>query len=163
MAGKGPRPKPTAIKKARGTDRPDRRSRREPDGGPGRPDTPDWFGPVEAAVWEWLIPALEEQGTLGSCDRNMLSRYCTMWSQWRDCQAVIEAKGQTYEVFNEAGEMRFASARPEAGLALKLDAAMRRIEQEFGLSPSARTRIEVKVPTKAEPDKRDDFFKVVAG
>jgi len=162
MGKRGPKPTPTAVRKARGTDRPDERATHEPTPRAGLPSCPDGLDRRGQAVWDWLIPELESMGILAGCDRNMLERYCEMMSQWHECIAVVRERGSCYEVLKGDGSVQYASARPEASQALKLDTALQRIEAQFGLSPSARTRIEVPQDKDTVGDGKAKFFKVVS-
>jgi P27 family predicted phage terminase small subunit len=142
MGRRGPRPTPTSVLRARGSRRAnDRKS--EPVVPPGRPECPDWLDPEAKQVWAQLVPILEEMAVLTKADLNPLARYCQLFIRWKRAELFIQQYGETYPVKSARGQVKCFFAWPQVGIAHKLSQALTRLEQEFGLSPSARTHVEV--------------------
>jgi P27 family predicted phage terminase small subunit len=103
----------------------------------GVPECPGWLDEPAKAVWDELAPRLIEAGVLASLDANSLSRYCILWCRWREIEDDMRQHGQT-RAPTEGGAMR-----PQVRIADKLCSQLLRLEQELGLTPSARARIHV--------------------
>lgn len=98
---------------------------------------PRYLDRLGREAWERLVPELERLGLLTTLDVLPIARYCDLWSRWRRARAklrkdLIDGKG---------------SRRAETLIAKDCEAAMIKLESEFGMTPSSRTRIE----TDAEP------------
>ena len=144
MGQRGPRPTPTAILKLRGSTlvTPEREAS-EVHGPTGTPDRPEWLDDQAKAAWDELAPLLEAMGVLTRIDGNALARYCRLWSRWRKMEAFIEEKGEMYPLRTEDGGVKCFQQWPQVAIANKLAQQLTRLEQEFGLTPSARTRIHI--------------------
>ena len=156
--GGNPR-KPTAKKVAEGTYRADRAPANEPQPSTERPRCPSWLRQTAKDFWARLLPELESQGCLGRIDGTILSRYCEMWARWVAASKVLQAEGETYTVRTSTGTV--VRKRPEVDIVKELDAAMRRTEVEFGMSPASRTKIEATTPQVIEDTSKRKFFEVV--
>jgi P27 family predicted phage terminase small subunit len=142
MGQRGPRPVPTAVLKARGSARAGK-NKKEPAPPPGRPACPDWLDDEAKQVWAQVIPLLEEMGVLTRADTNALARYCQLFARWKKAELFIQRFGESYPCKSGNGIVKCFLPFPQSGLSLKLSIALTRLEQEFGLTPSARSRIEV--------------------
>lgn len=145
MGRRGPPPTPTSILKLRGSWRGKAR-KGEPRAPDGRPPCPTWLRPEAKAAWKRLVPILERMNVLTLADGLTLARYCEMWAQWQDL-AVWAQEGDLY-CHTESG----MAIHPKATLLLRYGEALTRLEDRFGLSPSARARLAI---AKEEDDKVD--------
>ena len=93
-------------------------------------------------------------GVLTKADRNALARYCVLWGRWRKAEEFIASQGDSYVVRDEHGKVKGMKPYPQVRMAGQLAEQLLRLEQNFGLTPSARSRIEV--PTQDQPDEQDD-------
>ena len=139
----GPRPKPTAQLKL--TDSRIAKYNRpgEPEPELGVPAKPDWLSSAAGEVWDQTIKILSNMQVLTIADGAMLSRYCVLWADWRDANDWIQQHGTTYPLRNSDGGVRCFMQFPQVGIRNNAGRELRAIECEFGLSPSARTRINV--------------------
>jgi P27 family predicted phage terminase small subunit len=137
---------PTAKKKLAGTHRPDRAPRNEPQPDTTQPICPEWIRPNARQAWRQLQPQLEAMGVLTKIDGNALARYCQLWARWREAEAHILEHGSV--VKSPAG---YAMQNPYVSIANKLISALSRLESDLGMTPAARTKIEVP-QAKEEPD-----------
>ncbi len=85
-------------------------------------------------------------------DRNALARYCDAWSRWQNAAAFLDKHGDAYPIKGTDGTLKYMQQFPQVSIYHKLAAVLLRLEQEFGMTPSARTAIVVK------PDEADDDF-----
>jgi P27 family predicted phage terminase small subunit len=118
-----------------------------------RPGCPAWIEPDAKAAWRFVAPRLAKMGLLHKLDRNALSRYCTAYARWKKAELFLQKHGEIYPLKDERGQVRYFLPWPQVAIAHKLGQTLARLEQEFGLTPSARTRIE---PTARRPEADND-------
>ena len=123
-----------------------RRDASEPKGDPIRPRCPSWIDDEAKQAWKQLIPQLETMRVLAKIDGNALARYCQLWARWKKAELFVQQHGDTYPLKDESGRIKCLMPFPQVAIANKLAAQLTRLEQEFGMTPSARTRINVTVP-----------------
>jgi P27 family predicted phage terminase small subunit len=155
MSRRGPAPTPTKIKAARGSWRA-KINRREPAPEPGAPPRPQWLAVEARAYWDELVPELLRLGVLSLIDAKALARYCQTWARWRKADEWIQQHGLTYPIKDKDGNVAAVQQWPEVGIFNKLSAQLLRLEQEFGLTPAARTRVQAQVPTQRVPPAATD-------
>jgi len=159
MARRGPAPTPTPVLKLRGsTLATKRREQLEAKGPAGVPDCPDWLDEQTRQVWDQLVPLLEGMGVLTRVDGNALSRYCRLWTRWRKAEAFIDDKGEMYPLKDDKGAVKCFMQWPQVAIAHKLAQQLTRLEQEFGMTPASRTRIQVEHHGAATATKKSRFF-----
>lgn len=150
MGARGPRPTPTEVLRLRGSWRADL-NRGEPKPPPGPPERPDWLDDEAAAVWDQLVPQLESMRVLTSIDGMALARYCVLWTHWRRAALFVDKYGTSYTIKDGNQRVKAIAQFPEVAQVHKLSTALGRLEAEFGMTPSARSRISVQVqPPEAE-------------
>jgi P27 family predicted phage terminase small subunit len=144
----GRKPKPTHLKLVQGTMRKSRRNNREPKPAPGLPTCPQHLSEVARTEWRRIAPLLAEIGLLTAIDRAALAAYCQAYGRWVEAERMIAEHGTL---------MRSPSGQPVPSPLLRIaHTAMRQMQSilvEFGMSPSARSRIAAGEP--AQP--RDPF------
>ena len=177
MGRRGFAPTPTALRKNLAEDRSRSTEGRWPLAGEkeAMPSTeislapPEWaeFDEPAIKVWNRLAPMIHRNGLLTEADIPQFVRYCDMLPRWLDAKKFIDEHGETYEVLNPVFEyegksrvivdykVKTINLHPKAKLYLEYNRALQRLEQEFGLSPSARTRIQA---IEAESEDTLEFF-----
>ncbi len=160
MGRRGPAPTPTPVLKLRGSTLvTGHREKLEVQGPAGTPDCPDWLDADARAIWDQLAPMLEAMGVLSRIDGHALARYCRLWTRWRKTEAFIEKNGEVYTLRDEAGKPRYVQQWPQVSIAAKLAQQLTRLEQEFGMTPSARSRIQSPARAREVTDgKKSRFF-----
>jgi P27 family predicted phage terminase small subunit len=113
---------------------------------------PDWIDDDAKKVWAELVTILEAMGVLTSADAYSLTRYCQLLARWKRVEMFIQKYGETYTLTSAAGKVKCILPFPQVGIAQKLSMALTKLEQEFGLTPSARARIDVRVSFLPEPE-----------
>ena len=158
MGARGPKSTPRAILKKRGSHRADQ-VKNQPTPESGRPRCPRWLSARAKIVWKELLPQLEDMGLLAKVDRFALVRYVTMLDRWEQSEKFIMQHGATYpfygkEVDSQTGKKVAVGFKmfPQVKIAKELADQLLRIEASFGLSPSARTRIN----TDDQPVKKEN-------
>jgi P27 family predicted phage terminase small subunit len=159
MTPRGRKPLPTSLKKLRGTWRPDRASGTEPQVESAIPEPPDWLSADALAEWKRLAPQLAAAGLLTKLDRAALASYCSAWGDLCEANRTLQQFGSTY--ITERGVIVL---HPMLKVVERSRHALRAFASEFGLSPSARTRVDAKsVPVDDEDEaRRRRFFPALA-
>ena len=164
MGKRGPRPTPTAVLKLRGSRRAEL-NRNEPKPEPGVPDPPEMLDEEGLAVWDQLVPQLDAMGVLTRIYGLALSRYCVIWSQWVKATQFIQQNGTTYPIKDNDGKVKCFVQFPQVAIMHKTAQALLRLEAEFGLTPSARTRLDMTIikPSIDRADPNDPKANYVFG
>jgi P27 family predicted phage terminase small subunit len=87
-----------------------------------------------------VAPDLERLHLLSGIDRASLVVYCQAVAEFEQSSAVLRKNGRTFETPNG-----FLQARPEVAMMHRSALIIRMFAEQFGLTPSARTRLGVKV------------------
>ena len=143
MGRRGPPPKPTVLKLLAGN--PGKRpiSDREPKPPAGIPRHPDWLSDEARRVWRRLAPQLKAMKVLTLADRDALAAYCHTYARWREAETFLSKHGLTYPIRDEKGNVRCLQQFPQVAIARNLLLVLRAYQQEFGLTPASRSRVQV--------------------
>lgn len=150
MGKRGPAPSPSAIRKARGG--PDRTNPiKEPEPVLGEPDRPVALTSEAAKVWDAVVP-LVGAGVLSRDNGQSLARYCHGVVRWWKLAAWLDVNEDVYSTKDKGGNVRWVR-HPHVITYEKLGRDLTRMEQEFGLTPSSRTRVHAltTAPPTAKP------------
>ena len=156
MGKRGPRPEPTIIKMAKGNPgkRPLNKSEPKPPSDDITP--PEWVTGVSLEKWAEVVPKLVGMGVMTNADIDTIARYCTMHEQYVKYLAQVRRGLDVLVIRDDKGKVKYMQSTPAATMLTKLAVSMLRIEQEFGLTPSARTGI---ATTQSKPqDDLEAFF-----
>jgi P27 family predicted phage terminase small subunit len=148
MGRRGPRPAPSALKRARGV-RPDRINEAEPVPSDGLAPCPDYLSSGAQAVWDRLAPDLSRRGVLTTWDADVFALYCDLvdlaWRAREHLELGLLVKGRRDGVITTPAWRIYRDAIAE----------IRALAQEFGLTPSARSLIRVRgLPDAIAPSSR---------
>ena len=89
--------------------------------------------------WRYITPLLAANGLLTKLDRAVLAEYCASYALWIEMQERISEKhGLTFST-----ESGFEQQIPEIGIMHKAAERMMKAGDKLGLSPSARSGINV--------------------
>ena len=153
MGKRGPAPTPSAILKLRGSWRADA-NKAEPKPKAGRPKCPAWLDAYGKAAWKQLVPQLDEMGVLAKIDAQALTLLCQTWAKWRRAEEMIQKHGEVYPIKTDAGEVKYLQQSPYVAIARAAGEQLARMYREFGMTPSARSRIEVPESKSGDEEKR---------
>lgn len=157
---RGRKPKPTGLKVVAGTDRADRRNDQEPRFNPEIPTPPPFLSDEAKVEWGRVCDVLFQAGVLAKTDRAALGAYCQAYGRWQQAEAALSlmaardnvTRGLMIKTTNGN-----AVQNPLVGTANKAMADMVRFAAEFGMTPSARSRIKAEERGK-ENDPAARFF-----
>jgi P27 family predicted phage terminase small subunit len=154
---RGTKPTPTALKVLRGNPGKRKLPENEPQPKGKLPAAPSCLDQAARAAWKRLAAMLGPLGLATAHEREALASYCSAWSSF--CRAENELKKKPYIDANgkAAGgyviEAANGTLMPSPWLAIR-ETAMRNLLKfgvEFGLTPSARTRVAATPATKTTP------------
>jgi P27 family predicted phage terminase small subunit len=138
MAITGPAPKPTKLRKLEGVPghaRPINQREPEPTGPLARPE----FVSGEAGrEWDRAVAAMPP-GLYTAADMPVLTVYCLAWVMYRNALAQVGREGMIAQ-----GSMGQKVAHPAIAVAKAQAEIILRASDRLGMSPSARTRLEVR-------------------
>lgn len=140
MGLRGPPPEPSEVKKANGTYRADRAARNEVKAKPGVPKCPAFLKGEARKEWARVVPHLEQLGILSEIDQGRLADYCAAHALAVDATKKYTGRGKDgglMVTINGSQRVR----NPLLKIAQEARAQARLLGQEFGLTPSARSRI----------------------
>lgn len=133
----GPAPTPTAILKKRGSWRAKTRPL-EPQLKLSKPRTPRGLSRKTKLRFKRIASDLFEMRVSSDKDDGPLVRYCQLFDHYDKLMAYIDEHGTT-----EVAPDGAVKTRPEFTQMLALSDALLRLEIQFGLTPSARSRLRV--------------------
>ncbi len=136
---RGRKPKPASMKNSRVSHR-----RIRPDATiDARAECPQWLSDTAKAEWRRVSPILEALGVLTAADEVPFAAYCTCVAEWEKAQRFVQENGQVVTLRTDKGEIRSILPAPEVGIAVRMLDKIRQFAGEFGMTPSARGRIEI--------------------
>ncbi len=145
--------KPTHLRVLQGN--PARRPlpKNEPKPRPKAPPCPRWLGATGRAKWKQLSPILKRLGLLTELDGDMLASYCHHFEEWIASRQVLAKEGDTFTT-----DKGYVGPHPKVASMRWHFLRMERLAQQFGMTPSSRTGIEV--PPDGEPsDPFDEWMR----
>jgi P27 family predicted phage terminase small subunit len=146
----GPAPKPARQKQMEGTYRKDREAPNALAFDPANdlPAPPDDLRPEAARqCWKVCAKELHVKGMLATVDLALLRAYCYQTALMMEAEEELELNGKT-EVRHTANGSHMVRS-PWVAILSDATEKVAKIGQQFGFSPSSRTRISV-------PEKKDD-------
>ncbi|MDP3909527.1 MAG: phage terminase small subunit P27 family, partial [Gemmatimonadales bacterium] len=147
----GPPPTPTALRVLRGN--PGRRplNQREPKPTATRPTCPAGLDKEAKAEWHRVVPELHRLGLLTKVDRAALVTYVQQWARQQRAEADIAKYGEVITQVVDGVVRR--EENPSVRIADRAGQRIRMWCAEFGLTPSARSRMQL--PGEMAPDAFD--------
>jgi P27 family predicted phage terminase small subunit len=139
----GPPKKPTALLSPDSWRRKERAHEPQPT---GLPSAPRWLDKTTKAVYRQVASMLTAMGVGRMPDANVLCRYCRLWVRWKNADAQIQKFGEVQPMKDKTGKVICLALGAFTKLEKSLSADLLRIEQEFGMTPAARARIQVEIP-----------------
>lgn len=140
----GPPKQPTAIRLLRGNPSKEPITTAEPKPAAGVPTKPAALSKAAGVVWDETILILARvPGLLTVADGATVELFARTLARYRELEAFVEVHGPVLVMRDDKGAVRYAQPCPHASLAAKLLPQLRGLAAELGLSPSARTRIDL--------------------
>ncbi len=148
---RGRKPQPVALRVLRGNPGRRRLPRQDLKPEPGA-DCPDILSPIAKREWKRLAPELVRLGLLTKLDRAAFSAYCESVDDFYWAVVRLRRDGRVITAGN-------GTAIPHPAVQLKRQAmrTIREFSAEFGMTPSARTRVQEIPGFVRDPDEERYF------
>ena len=138
MGLRGPAPRPDALNALEGDPGNRRRNTDSPKPKPGAPTPPHWLKAEALAEWGRIVPELDSIGLLSVVDRAALTAYVCSWATFVECAEDIEDNGVMIR-----GRDGNSVKNPAVAMQRDALAQIKTWVTEFGLTPSARARMQL--------------------
>ena len=152
MGRRGPPPKPTSLKLLAGNPGKRPLNRREPQPERRTPQCPRQLTPSAKREWRRISKELASLGLLTRIDRAPLAVYCQAWARWLECEDRLRKHGVVVR-----GADGTPVQSPYFRIANEAMKQMARMLIEFGMTPSARSRIEISLQEQDDLDEARFF------
>ncbi|MGN2634615.1 phage terminase small subunit P27 family [Nocardia takedensis] len=122
------------------------------------PNPPTWLSREARAEWRRVVPGLTRLDLLKEEDRAALSAYCETWATYVEAIRVVRREGFTvtnHSVRKDGSETTWITKNPAVAVADNANQQLRAWCHEFGLTPSAESRV---TPGEIGDDPGDDPF-----
>lgn len=143
---RGRKPKPTRMKLIEGNLGKRPINGREPQLPAARPTCPSHLSATAKTEWKRLATLLHKVGLLTQIDRTVLATYCQAYGRWVEAERKLATSPPLLKT--PAG---YVQVSPWITISNKQVELMTRLMAELGLSPSARSRLAVQMPTGPKP------------
>ena len=157
-----PRPKPTALKLISGNPGKRALNKREPKPNREVPSCPAHLADASKVAWGRLCVLLDRMGVLTEADALALERLCDCYAEILECRELIARDGRVYSSAATGGEegdppRMLMKANPAVAMLADADRRFKGYLVEFGLTPAARSKVQVKHGDE-EKDPLQEFF-----
>lgn len=155
MGQRGPKPTPTPVLKLRGSELAKEPKRKNEVKAAGVCRCPKWLKGEGKRKFNQLKKILVERGVLDALDSEALGRYCDTWILWRRMRDDMDIGGMTHTVATKSGAT--IQPRPCVKLANIYADQLKKLEAEFGMTPSARVGLPATKPKSSAAGKARFF------
>ena len=143
MTTKGRKPKPTTLRLLNGNAGKRPLNKSEPVIDMPMPEAPSHLSETAVKEWDRVVEELSASGMLTGLDMGALAAYSQAYGRWVDAEGVLAKMGNTAEGLIIKTVSGNYIQNPIVGVANKAMSDMVRFASEFGMTPSARSRVVV--------------------
>lgn len=136
MAIRGRKPKPTALKVLEGNPGHRPLNKKEPLVKGKLPKCPSWLEDDAKKEWRRLGRVLADMGMLTEMDMTAFAGYCQAYARWKGAEEFISQHGDMVRTPNG-----YLQQVPQVSIAQTNLKIMLKFCEQFGLTPSARSRM----------------------
>lgn len=113
---------------------------------PEKPSCPSWLSKEAKAEWKRIVPTLVGKVNAHKIDRALLAAYCQTWADYHRAVTELAKIGDTYESTTESGGVIWR-LHPLVQVRNTARQDLVRMGSKLGLSPSARTGMDIGDPS----------------
>lgn len=117
------------------------------------PSPPAHLTPEALVHWGRFSVILDRMGVLTEADGAALEQVCLLYQELIDLRAAVAKEGRTYQSVNRDGAT-MGRPNPSVAMLADTDRRFRGWLSDFGLTPTARTRIVSEVEGTSDPAER---------
>lgn len=136
MAQRGRKPKPTALKMLEGNPGGRPLNTKGPKPEKKAPRCPSWLEDEAKKEWKRMAKVLEQMGLLTEMDMAAFAGYCQAYARWKEAEEFLTQHGSMVRTPNG-----YLQQVPQVSIAQTNMKIMLKFCEQFGLTPSARSRI----------------------
>lgn len=136
MAQSGRKPKPTALKVLEGNPGKRPLNTKEPKPKSKAPKCPNWLETEAKKEWRRMSKQLELMGLLTEVDMAAFAGYCQAYARWKEAEEFITKHGTIIKT-----PSGYWQQVPQVSIASNYLKIMGKFCEQFGLTPSARSRL----------------------
>ena len=155
----GRKPKPTALKLLTGNLGRLNPNEATPD--LAQPTPPDFLNDHAKVEWGRIVGTLFRAGLMTELDRSVLAAYCQSYGRWVQAERALARMAEAQADFDQALTIvthnGTAMQNPLIGIANKAKADTVRYALQFGMTPSARSKVSAS-PHDEVDDLTSEFF-----
>lgn len=155
MAARGRKPKPTGLKIFEGNPGKRQLNENEPKPPSVVSSCPDWLEDEAKAEWARMNGILENMGVLTEVDITAFAGYCQTYARWKEAEEFLTQHGSIVRTPNG-----YLQQVPQVSIAQTNLKIMLKFCEQFGLTPSARSRI---AADKSINETSDEMEKLLRG
>jgi len=158
MGRRGTKPTPTNVLKLRGSWRGEiNKNEPQPEAIP--PPMPTELDGMAKDCWQQLVPLLADMKVLTVADGMALYLLAETFATWRRADEMIKKDGDVYPIKTEDGKVKYLQQSPYVAIARNSGKALKDLLCEFGLTPSARSRVQTTGDNQSKKqDERMKYF-----
>jgi len=120
------------------------------------PRCPSWLEPEAKKEWKRMAKTLETIGVLTQVDKAAFAGYCQAYARWKEAEEFLSKHGTIFKT-----PSGYIQQVPQVSIAQTYLKVMKDFCSEFGLTPAARTRIQVDSAVGQEDDPMESILKVM--
>ena len=154
MAQRGRKPKPTALKMLEGNPGGRPLNTKVPKPEKKAPRCPSWLEDEAKKEWKRMAKVLEQMGLLTEMDMAAFAGYCQAYARWKEAEEFLTQHGSMVRTPNG-----YLQQVPQVSIAQTNMKIMLKFCEQFGLTPSARSRI----VGGENSDEEDEMEKLLEG
>lgn len=143
-------PKPSNLRRLQGNPGKRPLPAREPTPPAGEIKPPSWLKGKGRAAWRRLLPLLESMRVMTPADCEALALGCDALGEYVELRDIIRRGGRTYQTTTQSGAIMYRT-RPEVALAADAWRKADHILSAFGLTPSARSKVQTVAEIQRDP------------
>jgi P27 family predicted phage terminase small subunit len=155
VATRGRKPKPTALKVLEGNPGNRKLNKNEPKPNALVSPCPDWLEDEAKAEWERTGKVLAQTGVLTEVDTTAFAGYCQAYARWKEAEEYLTENGSIVRTPNG-----YLQQVPQVSIAQTNLKIVLKFCEQFGLTPSSRSRI---VTNNSTEDTTDEMEKLLRG
>ena len=155
MAQRGRKPTPTALKLLEGNPGKRPLNTREPKPQKKAPSCPAWLEDEAKREWKRMAKVLEQMGLLTEMDMAAFAGYCQAYARWKEAEEFLTQHGSMVRTPNG-----YLQQVPQVSIAQTNQKMMLKFCEQFGLTPSARSRI---IGSEGNADPADEMEQLLRG
>jgi P27 family predicted phage terminase small subunit len=152
MGLRGPAKQPSVVRYVRGDPSKEGFNEKEPKPPLTTLDPPAGLDGLARDKWMDTVPKLVQMGVFTDADRMTWERYCEEYALWVHAKAMVQRHGDVMIMRpKKEGDPPYMQVSPYASRMDRYSASLLRMEQQYGLTPSSRSQVNIHPSAADDP------------